>query len=112
MSKTTITARFNPIPGEPYGQCQSCEMTLQQESDAREHMDQTMHDKGPSHRIWVTNPPRDRRIRHAVGQIIDEALREAGSQIRDMIDQGHLTLDEARSVLALQGIDEDYLNED
>ena len=112
MSETTMTNRFNPIPGEPYGQCQSCEMTLQQESDAREHMSQTMQGRGPSHRIRVTNPPRERRISHAVGMIIDEALREAGSQIRDMVDQGHLTMDEARSVLALQGIDEEYLEDD
>lgn len=112
MSETTITTRFNPIPGEPYGQCRNCDMQLQQESDAREHMDQTMHGKGPSHRIQVTNPPRERRIRTELGMIIDAALREVGDQIRDMVDQGHLTLDEARSVLALQGIDEEYLDED
>ena len=60
----------------------------------------------------ITNPPRERRIRSALGMIIDEALRGAGSRIRDMIDQGHLSLDEARSVLALQGINEEYLEED
>ncbi len=31
---------------------------------------------------------------------------------QDDIDQGHLTLDEARSVLALQGINEEYLEDD
>lgn len=112
MSETTMTNRFNPIPGEPYGQCLSCQMELAQESDAHEHMSQTMQGKGPSHRIRVTNPPRERRIRTELGMIIDAALREVGDQIRDMVDQGHLTMDEARSVLALQGINEEYLEDD
>ena len=107
-----MSEKFDQIPDEPYGECLNCQMQLDQKSDADEHMRQTMPDKGPSHRVRITNPTRDQRIRSAVGQIIDDALYQAGNQIKNMVDQGHLTLDEARSVLALQGIDEKYLKED
>lgn len=112
MTETTMTTKFDQDPDAPYGQCLSCQMTLQQKSDADEHMHRTMQGKGPSHRVRVTNPPRERRIHSELSTIIDEALREVGSRIRDMVDQGHLTLDEARSVLVMHRIDEEYLEQD
>lgn len=104
-----MSTRFDPAPGEPYGHCRNCEAQLQQESDAREHMSQTMQGRGPSHRIHVTNPTRPQRIRSSLGLIIDDALRQAADEIQEMVDGGDLSLEEARSVLAMRGIDEDYL---
>ena len=104
-----MSEKFDQIPDEPYGDCLTCQMQLDQKSDADEHLNQTMQGPGPSHRIGITNPTRDQRIEYALDTVIDDALYEVGNQIKKMIDRDELSLEEARSALDARGIDERYL---
>ena len=97
-----MSSRFDPIPGQPYGECTDCGVALQTQEEGREHMAATFSEagQGPSHRIRITNPPRADRVRTAVNCAIDDAISEAMEDIHRIVERDGATPDELATALA------------
>lgn len=102
------TSRFEPQPGKPYGRCRDCGQELPTEQEANDHMAETMAASPDrrSHGVAVTNPNRPARVRAAVRDAIDNAVREAVDEVDQMVDDGDITEEEARSALSDEFLDE------
>ena len=99
------TSRFDAKEAAPYGTCVDCNMELATESLAREHMDSTFeqaHAEGGSsgHSARVTNPTRAHRIGNEIELLIDDAVREVSDKLDELVEDGHVTREEATTALA------------
>lgn len=95
-------SRFDPLPGHPYGECDDCGITLQTQADGREHMTATNPglNQGPSHRISITNAPREDRIRGAVSSVVDDAITESMEDFERLVERDGVTAEELTAALA------------
>ena len=104
---------FDPIPGEDYGVCGTCNKAMPTESDTVQHW---ASPEGKGHVISVTNMPRSERIRRHIQVGADDAMSRFYSEIDDYIARGHLTEEEAVSAMKSAFVDvadgwEEYSNE-
>lgn len=91
---------FDQLPDEPYGECADCDLVIDTESTARQHMSDTVGSKGnSSHSIKVTNPTRPDRIRSALQTVVDDAINDAMEEIDRMVSRAHLTDEEVAEAL-------------
>lgn len=94
-------SRFDPTPGQPYGECADCGTTLQTQTDSREHMAATRPEgQGSSHRVRVTNASRADRIRRAVADVVDDAITESMEDIDRLVERDGATAEEVAAELA------------
>lgn len=95
-------SKFDPTPGQPYGECSDCGISLETQADAREHMSATAPGVGlgSSHGVRVTNAPREDRIRRAVSYAVDDAITEAMEDIHRIVERDGATPDELTAALA------------
>jgi hypothetical protein len=100
---TDTNNAFEPLPDVPYGRCRVCDLELLTQQDAKEHMSSTMEQSPDKvgHRISITNPSRQERIRSAMASIVDRRTTDACEDLDDMIDKGQITAKEATKGLAL-----------
>lgn len=96
-----LTSKFDPIPGEDYGTCSTCGISVTTQADANSHMSETFEEakaKGGSkgHGIRVTNPSRESRIEKEVRWLVEEALNRAMEEADDLVERGHASADEIR----------------
>lgn len=96
------TDRFDPTPDLPYGSCVTCGITLEAREDAQSHMKETLvAGKMPrrSHTTRSMNPTREDRIEREVRFIVEDAIQDAIDEIERLVEQGHITRDEATKAL-------------
>ena len=90
------TRRFDPEQDVQYGHCLSCPERFATQEDADEHLSSSFdQDRGKSHRIRITNRARSERIRTEIVSIVDDALTTAVEKVAELVDQGHITQEEA-----------------
>lgn len=95
-----MSSRFDPKPGEPYGECPTCEISFPDQASARAHMSETFEEgEGKSHSVRITNPARPDRIRREVGWEIDSAVSDAIESLDRLVERGDATADEIAQAL-------------
>lgn len=102
----TLTDRFNQDLGLEYGKCGTCEVELQTEVDANEHVSATFEEakaqgETRGHSVRVLNPTRERRISSEVGSTIADAIEDALDQLDRLVASNHAT--EGEITTALRG---------
>jgi len=94
-------SRFDPIPGQPYGECTNCGISLATQEEGREHMSATRPEagQGSSHRIRITNQTREDRIRSAVAWVVDDAITESMEDLHRLVERDGATPEELTAAL-------------
>ena len=77
VERTTMS-RFDPVEGEPYGVCATCDIALATREDADAHRTATLPaDGGFSHSTRARNPTREERVQHMVDDAVQAAISDA-----------------------------------
>lgn len=87
------STRFDPLPGEAYGSCVDCGISLATSDDADAHRRESYRN-GSSHTTRGTNPDRERRIQSHVNDVVSMAIADALDDLQGDIDNGHITEEE------------------
>ncbi|WP_426734430.1 hypothetical protein [Glutamicibacter sp. 2E12] len=93
---------FDPIAGENFGECTTCNQPMATEKDMHDHW---ASNEGKGHRVRVMNPPRAQQIRNHVQRSVDEAMSSFYSEMDSLIAQGHLTEEEAKNAMKTAFVD-------
>lgn len=93
-----MSTRFDPIPGEPFGECETCGLVIETDADSTAHLEASITGQlgRSTHTVVVLNAPRKRRIDQWVSHVERRSVDDAVDEIVDAVSRGELTADEAR----------------
>lgn len=113
---TELNDRNDPRPGEPYGSCETCGITLPDKKQADDHMSATFATSSSaqmhSHTINVTNPERMTRVANQIGCIVSDAIESALDQINQAVRRGDMSKEETHDALRFYGDFRDAWDDD
>lgn len=107
----TLNDRNDPQPGLAYAVCETCQVDLDDQPSAREHMSATVAPvsgepgvTARGHRIRIINPTRSERVQRQVEQILTDAVEEEPGEVD--IRSRELEITEAAVELAVEKLQE------
>lgn len=104
------TDRFDPPKDSaaPCANCNDCSFVGATEDEANAHMHETLEaakaaGKSSGHRMTIATPNRESRISRNISDILYGAVERALDEIQQLVDDDHITENEAAHAIACAG---------